>query len=64
MTKSETDPKAPRRPFAPHLPAGKTATAAVPDLPPAPERPSIFDDSFARVGAELRKDWSRFDRKR
>jgi hypothetical protein len=43
---------------------GGVATAAVPDLPPAPERPSIFDDSFARVGAELRKDWSRFDRKR
>lgn len=64
MTKPETDEKAPRRPFAPHIPVGKTSTASVPELPPVPKRPSIFDESFAPVGAEHRKDWSRFDRKR
>lgn len=64
MTKAKTDETAPRRPFAPRVPEGKTSTASAPDVPSAPKRPSIFDESFAPVGAEHRKDWSRFDRKR
>ncbi len=64
MTKIKTDETAPRRPFAPHVPVGKATAAPVSELPPAPKRPSIFDESYAPVGAEHRKDWSRFDRKR
>ena len=37
----------------------KTAT---PDAAPTPRR-SIFDDSYAPVGAELRKAWSRHSAK-
>ncbi len=32
--------------------------------PPKEPRKSIFDTSYAPEGAELRKAWSRFDRKK
>jgi hypothetical protein len=34
------------------------------ETPPGQVRGSIFDASYAPEGAELRKAWSRFDRKK
>lgn len=41
-----------------------TGTSQKPETPPPPVRKSIFDPSYAPEGAELRKAWSRFDRKK
>lgn len=41
-----------------------TETSQKPDTPHPRVRGSIFDPSYAPEGAELRKAWSRFDRKK
>lgn len=59
MKSSDTED---RKPAGAARPA--TGTAQKAETPHPPERKSIFDTSYAPEGFELRKAWSRFDRKK
>lgn len=45
------------------VPPAPSVPSAVPESRVTPQRNSIFDSSYAQEGAELRKAWSRFNRK-
>lgn len=59
MKSSKTEDREPAEAARP-----ATGTAQKPETPHPPVRKSIFDSSYAPEGAELRKAWSRFDRKK
>ncbi|PCD77131.1 hypothetical protein [Pseudothioclava arenosa] len=59
MTSPETEDRAPAE-----AARSTTVTSQKPESPHPPVRKSIFDPSYAPEGAELRKAWSRFDRKK
>lgn len=58
-TETETDSRKPEAAARP-----STAASQLPEAPAREPRKSIFDPSYAPEGAELRKAWSRFDRKK
>ena len=64
MKKSETNQTPTRRPFVRDIPAGEAPAAPPADDTTATQRHSIFDASYAPVGAEYRKKWSRLNRTR
>jgi hypothetical protein len=62
MTTLKSEPETPKRAAKPKA---APAAAATPEKPAqTPVRHSIFDESYAPVGAELRKAWTRFHPKR
>lgn len=63
MTISKSDPEPSPR-SAKKAIAGKSASSVPQKQAQTPVRHSIFDESYAPVGAELRKAWTRFDPKR
>ncbi|RBP94882.1 hypothetical protein DFO80_103128 [Rhodobacter sp. 140A] len=58
-TETETDSRKPEAAARP-----STAASQRPEASNREPRKSIFDPSYAPEGAELRKAWSRFDRKK
>lgn len=64
MKKTETDKTPQRRPFVRDVPTGEAPAAPSTDDTTAATRRSIFDASYAPVGAEYRKKWSRLNRTR